>query len=776
MTIKNKLILGATLLVILSGVSVGGGISWLSLGSAETILREQAVSKLVAVREMNQAQIERYFLQIEKQLLTLANDKMTIDAVRAFRLQSDELSRTYSPEQIDQMRRRLSEYYRGDFANEYAGKNGNRRVDVMALVDKLDDIGVIMQYHYIRANNNPLGSKDRLDDARDDSEYSRIHRTYHPHLRDFQSRFGYYDIFLVDPDDGRIVYSVFKELDFATSLLHGAYADSGLGKVFRRANQLSEAKTVLEDFAPYTPSYGAPAAFSATPIFNHGKKVGILIFQMPIDEINHIMTNQRQWQSIGLGLRGESYLIGEDYKARSLSRFLIEDNSAYLDALRKAGADQNIVADIELKNTNIGLRSVDSPAAAAAINGKTGTALFTDFRGLPVISAYAPLHLNGLKWAILTEIDQQEAFAPATTMKSEIIRIALFSLVLLTLLSVVTGRFFAAMIITPIQRFVSAINRIVNGDRINLSYRIDSDGTGEFAELAGLLNRMLDSNRNAIIQIIDAGSQLGSSAEQLMEVATKTKNLIHHQYQQTEQVATAMNQMSSTVHNVASNAEQTAFKAGEGDRQAQGGSTVISNTINNINRLYHNIADAEQTVKKLRQDSEEIGSVLDVIRGIAEQTNLLALNAAIEAARAGEQGRGFAVVADEVRTLASRTQDSTQQIQEMIERLQSGAFGSAQVMEQSCKMVSETADQAQSGQTALKQITSVIAQINDMTAQIATAAEQQSAVADEVNRNVSKISHASGETLEASEAVNRSSQEMRKLAEHLQTVVRVFVV
>ncbi len=776
MTIKNKLTLGAMLLVIVTGGVVSAGLSWLSIDSAERILQEQAVGKLEAVRELNRARIERYFKQIEKQLLTLADDRMTIEATHRFIAQSEVLVDDYDEERVGQMRRRLLEYYSRDFAGEYSRKTGGRPLDAQGLAARLDDVGVIMQYQYIRANQNPLGSKEQLDMAADGSSYSEVHRLYHPSIRDFQSSFGYYDIFLVDPSSGRVVYSVFKELDYATSLRDGAYAGSGLGRVFQRANQLNRAETVLEDFKPYLPSYDAPAAFAATPIFDQGKKIGILIFQMPIDEINAVMTNNQQWRTAGLGRSGESYLVGDDGKARSLSRFLIEDKPQYLKALKASGVDQQILGDIQLQNTNIGLQRVETASARAAIDGKSGVGFFVDYRGLPVISVYAPVEINGLNWGILTEIEQQEAFAPVRRLRSEILTTTLWTITALAALAWGIGRFFAGLLIGPVRRFAVAIGNIVHADRIDLSSRLDEGGNDEFAELARLLNRLLAANRDAVTLIMAAAGQLETAAGRLMRAAKQTREQIDQQSQQTEQVAAAMNEMSATVHEVARNAGQTVVKADEGDRQAQEGGSVIGNTIGNISRLSQHMEDAEREVKKLQRDSDEIGSVLDVIRGIAEQTNLLALNAAIEAARAGEQGRGFAVVADEVRTLASRTQDSTQQIRDTIGRLQTGASTSVQVMEQSCRMAKETAAQAQTGQSALTQITGVIAQINDMISQIATAAEEQSAVAEEINANVVNISNASSETLSASEEVGQSSVEMGELARHLQSVVNVFVV
>jgi methyl-accepting chemotaxis protein len=776
MTIKNKLILGATLLVIVTGILVSSVLSWLSIDSAGKILREQSINKLVAVREINKARIEQYFQQIDKQMLTFANDRMIIDAMHRFTQEAENFAKTYSSDELNKMRDYLLQYYRKDFTDAYMSKNNSGSIDVQALIAKLDEVAVVMQYYYISANVNPLGQKDKLNSAEDGSLYSYIHQYYHPHIQNFQSSFGYYDIFLVEPESGRVVYSVFKELDYATSLLHGAYAQSGLGRAFQRANQLNTATTVLEDFAPYKPSYEAPAAFSATPIFDQGKKIGILIFQMPINEINNIMTNGQRWNASGLGLTGESYLVGADYRARSLSRFLIEDKNAYIETLRNAGVEAELLDNMQSKNTNIGLQKIETLGVQAAISGDTGVDFFANYRGVPVISAYAPLNIKDLNWAILTEIDQQEAYAPVSDMKSEIMHITVITVVLLTLLSWLAGRLFAAMIIGPMQSFVSAIKSIVKEGKINLNERIDDNGNDEFAELAKLLNRLLSSSRDAIMQIIAAANQLGSAAEGLASVSANTRQQVSQQCQQTEQVAAAMNEMSMTVHEVANSAGQTAAKAAEGDRQAKDGREIICDTIASISSLQGNIEGAEQAVNRLEKDSEEIGSVLDVIRGIAEQTNLLALNAAIEAARAGEQGRGFAVVADEVRTLASRTQDSTQQIQDMIERLQNGASSSVQVMQQSCKMARETADQAQCGQEALGEITSVIAEINDMTTKIASASQQQSAVAEEINANVVNISNAASVTLSASEEVTQSSNEMRKLAEHLQSTVQVFII
>ncbi|MCK4841793.1 MAG: methyl-accepting chemotaxis protein [Methylococcales bacterium] len=770
MKLKTKLTLGSLLMALIPALIIAIIIGWMSIKSSNETLRTMAMKHLTSVRENNKVRIESYFTQINNQILTLANDRMIIDAMYGFKVAVDGIELQADSLNVEGIKQQLSRYYSGDYLDEYVKRNSYDSVSTTSLLKQLDATASYLQYLYIQNNKNPLGSKNKLLAADKDSLYSRAHRLYHPHINDFLEKFGYYDIFLIDADSGRVVYSVFKELDFATSLTTGSYANSALGNAFKRANRSSKAETFLEDFSPYSPSYEDPAAFIATPIFDGGKKIGVLVFQMPIDKINNIMTNNQQWKLLGMGDSGESYIIGADFKTRSLSRFLIEDKAKYLTALTESGVARSVINIINSKNTNIGLQSVNSTGAKAAISGQTGEQLHDDYRGVSVLSAYAPLNIAGVKWAVLTEIDEEEAYAPAVALQRKIISTILITVVNIAIFSAIAGIWFAGRTARPMIKMADAM-KAGHGD---LTYRLDESENDEIAEVAHYFNTFASSVQTIVREISEYSTQLAAASEQVSINAIQTNGYVNDQQSQIEKVATAMNEMAATVLDVARSASQTSEEAKKGEKETQAGGQVIIETIGAINQLNNNISSASKTVRLLEQDGQAIGAVLDVIRGIAEQTNLLALNAAIEAARAGEQGRGFAVVADEVRTLASRTQDSTEEIQSMIEKLQKGTVVSATAMTDSVKLAEEAVVQARGGTSALEQITQAITIIDDMTAQIASASEQQSEVAEEINRNIIAISSSAKDTVAASSQSATAGDKMAELATDLTNAIGRF--
>jgi len=323
----------------------------------------------------------------------------------------------------------------------------------------------------------------------------------------------------------------------------------------------------------------------------------------------------------------------------------------------------------------------------------------------------------------------------------------------------------------PLARVNKMLNIVASGD---LSMKLDETGKDEFAQLSKNCNSLIDNLRNLIESIVNRSAQLAAAAEQTSAVTAQSTSAIEEQRNQLEQAASATTEMSSTSQSVLSSANDALGEIKHADDEAERVKRISAVGRETIEQLAEEVESAAQVINQLQQDSASIGGILDVIRGIAEQTNLLALNAAIEAARAGEQGRGFAVVADEVRTLASRTQESTSEIQTMIEALQMGAGKAVTVMDAGKSKATDCVNQSEEADKALEVITHAVHEAFDRSSQIATAAEEQSVVAHEISENLESIVTIAEETTAGSQQTATSSSEVARLAEELQQSVQEF--
>ena len=627
-------------------------------------LSQQAFNQLTSIRQIKKNQVERYLNTVQSQIVTFSQDRMVVDAMRGFAEAYDKVLTDNSVDagQLARFRTGVRDYYDKEFGRVYAEAT-SVRPDVDGLLNAVGETGIALQHYYISANANPLGSKDKLDRAADRSAYSELHGRVHPVIRSYLKKFGYYDIFLIHPQTGTIVYSVFKELDYATSLLDGPYAGTNFAEAFRQASQATDPDTVIiADFKTYAPSYEAPAGFIASPIFDGGRKIGVAVFQFPIDTLNAIMKERD-----GMGETGETYLVGADKLMRS---------DSFLDP------EHHSVAASFADPTK---GSVDTEAARNALAGKAGTKIIIDYNGNPVLSAYTPVSSGGLKWALLAEIDEAEAFAAVRAMRW------------ITLL--VAGVGFAAVL-----------------------------------AVAWLIGRSIAGPIKRITEKMDAGADQVASASG--EIATTSHSLAEGASEQ----AASIEETGASLEEMASVTRQNAEHGEQADRLMKEANTVVTKANSAMEGLKSSMAEISAA-------SEETSKIIKTIDEIAFQTNLLALNAAVEAARAGAAGAGFAVVADEVRNLAIRAADAARNTSELIEGnvakiasgsklVQSTDEAFTEVAEKASKvgaLVGEIATASKEQAQGIDQVNQAVNEMDRVTQQNAASAEESASAAEEMS-------------------------------------------
>src|ERR1700741_2612925 len=320
MKIGVKISLTFFLIAFLSMLVIG----LISYSRAKKALEKESFSRLTAVREMKANQIQDYFQLISDQIVTLSEDPLIVDAMKEFKYGYNTIDKDLgiTGTKLAELQQQTDEYVKSEYLTRL-----NPNLEKKAHLE--DEIShhkntVILQNLFIVNNPQPVGSKHKQDSLNSKSSYNTAHKKFHPIIRDYLEKFGYYDIFLIDDETGNVVYTVFKEVDYATSLTDGPFSYTNLAQAYKSAKGGDKNFIKVVDFQPYHPSYNAHASFIACPIYDGAKKIGVIAFQMPIDRINDIMTSKRNWANVGLGTSGETYIVGQDSTIRNQSRFLIE--------------------------------------------------------------------------------------------------------------------------------------------------------------------------------------------------------------------------------------------------------------------------------------------------------------------------------------------------------------------------------------------------------------------------------------------------------------------
>lgn len=687
-----------------AALAVGAGAYVLSANA----LRESVEERLTTIAEIRAEGAVNLFDAYGRELVTIASTPLVIDAVTGFST---------------------------DFAA--LGPEAAR----------------VLQQAYIADNPHPVGQKDNLYDAADGSAWSAMHAKMHPWMHKSLKRLGLYDIFLVNLD-GDIVYTVFKEVDFATNLTNGAYAESGLGQAVREAlTAPADAGPSFADYQAYAPSNGAAASFMAKAVFDEsGNRVGVLAIQLPVDQIDAAINSGE-----GLGETGEAFLVGADFLARNTGRITKDDT--------------------------VLTRRLENAATARALDGAKGAMLLPNPRGKRAVVGYAPVQIGDDKSVVLAAIDIDEALAPARRLAANLGLAVAF----LIGLGAVAGARVARSVTTPLAKLTNAMNRLAQGDmNARVSGASRTDELGDLSRAIEVFRASMEE-RNALEAAANRDAQ--ERMERAERVAARTTRfnaridelvqVFVRAAEDLEQTADSMTRASDRTNGLASSVAAAAEQSTANASTAAGAAASLANAVRDIadnagdsaqiaSEAVTRAGNAVQAMGTLQAAARRIGEIVDMIEGIAAQTNLLALNATIEAARAGEAGRGFAIVAQEVKALATQTAAATQDIAGQIRHVQGSTEDATATIDGIHHIIARLHANAQAIDAAVRMQTQV-------TSEIARNVREVSNASQSVAAEIASVSSTTEETGAAAHQVLSASHELVVQADLLKTEVAGFV-
>lgn len=767
MTVKLKLLIGLTLLAtipMLVSITIS---TWVSSDSASQLLIAQTQGQLNTLRDTKRRQVEEYIERISSQIEGFSNSATVTESILDFEYGFTEYSDQFKKISVADARKALLTYFNENRPNP----DFNSQIHV----DSLSDNAALLQYTYIVKNENPTSEKFKFHNPRDSTLYSEMHARMNEKFLSYMQTNGIYDIYLVSPEDATILYTVRKSYDLGVSLNGDKFVNTELTRAFTEAEKSTYSTFVFNsDFAPYAPAFNQQASFVSTKILSGGFPAGILIFQLTSDAIDNIMTNDRAWEKLGLGASGEIYLVGADKKMRSIKRAFAENPEVYLDDLQSSDIDKATIEAIEATQSTVGL--IESHHAGQgleqALAGESGSEIYLNAKGERVLSAYAPLNLPNLKWVVLTEIEEREANASVAQLSNRLIKLSAIAAIVMTVISVFFGWLFTTRLVRPIDKLAEEINHIESHS--DLSFTISGHASDITIDIVNSMNKMLRKIHGIVSKVASNSDTLSEAAVSIDQISTHSYQSIERQMKETDSIASEISIMTETVQQMSSNADAANKTALTANEHANSGHKIVNSTTRSVGKLDDEVNRAAKVIEELAENSTNVGSVLNVISSIAEQTNLLALNAAIEAARAGEQGRGFAVVADEVRTLASRTQESTTEIKQIVDTLNTCATNAVEAMNNGREQSEKSTNRASQTTEALQSIVESIGQVTTLNQQIEQQTGKQREATESVSQRISTIREIAITNTEGAEQTRQVSEKINSLTADLKKAVEQF--
>ncbi len=812
-SLRTRLLVGNLLLVLITLLLIALAMAVLSLQSLRQSLLQAQQEKLVVIRDAAKRQIQENLQRTLFSSTVAARNPSVVTAIQALTQgwaqlpQDGQQGQPPTPAFLTEQRTALRSYYQDQWLQTYLNQNAGQGLDLTPYLASLDSRSLLLQAAL-------LGQRPGLLQG---TAYGEAYARYHPLLQELLQGLELNNLYLVDAQ-GVVVYS--NRIDLGRSLLKAPLENSPMARVFREARQNLDRRAVLSDLSFYTPAFGELILFSAAPVYQGQKLLGVVILEAPVGRLDNILTNNTNYEELGLGQRGDVYLFDlNNGLMLSNQRAFLRETDAYLESLAQAGLPREQLARMLSRGSVAGLLKTD-PEVVKRANMGTGAGQVQN-----LLLAYDQVRVDDLPWALAAQIPLEEALAPLGPLQQRFLLVMGVLLLLVALLALLATQGFVGSVTRPIQAIARVVEQFGKG---NLSERVALPNNDEIGQLGRAFNQameqlqaffvrqaeeqrrsqQLQQNVNAFLQVateiargdltrrgevsndvlgnvVDAVNltveeiahllkEVQRAAESVNQSAAQmdqlTASIASGALLQAEEVGRVQNQtqvVTSSIRQMAQSATITAQAALQTLESAQLGRQAVTQTLSGMSDIRREMQAIAENITALAQRSTEIENITRVLEDFASQTNLLALNASFEAAGAGAAGRRFAIVADEIRKLAEESARETNRVSHLVQQVQSDIARVVEQVQEGVREVETGYSVANSAGNRLEEIAQLAAQSANLAQEISGLAQSQVSVVERVDQAVQKIAYTAQQTGTESQEGRQSAEAMRVLAQEL---------